>query len=91
MDKQHWVIRIEGKVQGVFFRAETQQKAEKLGLTGYVRNEPDGSVLIEAEGNENKLRSLKEWCWQGPTAARVNNVSARKGALQGYEHFEVAY
>lgn len=91
MDQQHWIIRVEGKVQGVFFRAEAQNKAEKLGLKGYVKNEKDKSVLIEAEGPEDKLKQLKKWCWEGPPAARVNNVSARKGELQNYKRFEVAY
>ncbi len=91
MNKQHWTIRVEGKVQGVFFRAETRDKAEKLGLTGYVRNESDGSVKIEAEGREDKLKELKKWCWEGPPAARVNHVSAQKGEIQDYKRFEVAY
>lgn len=90
MDTQHWIIRVEGKVQGVFFRAETQNKAEQIGLKGYVKNEPDGSVLIEAEGAEDQLEQLKEWCWEGPPAARVDNVSAEKADMKNYQRFEVA-
>ncbi|PSR03781.1 MAG: acylphosphatase [Bacteroidetes bacterium SW_11_45_7] len=91
MDQQHWIIRVEGKVQGVFFRAETRNKAEQLGLKGYVKNERDGSVLIEAEGREDELKQLKKWCREGPPAARVNNVSARKADLENYKRFDVAY
>jgi acylphosphatase len=50
--KKHFNIRISGRVQGVFFRASTKAKAEELGISGFVQNEPDGSVYIEAEGEE---------------------------------------
>lgn len=67
-------IRCKGRVQGVFFRASTQQEAARLGLTGWVRNEADGSVLIHARGEENVLDKLIEWCHQGPPNARVTDV-----------------
>ncbi|WP_017731249.1 acylphosphatase [Nafulsella turpanensis] len=67
-------IKVKGKVQGVFYRASTQAMAKELGLNGWVANEEDGSVLIEAEGEELKLDKLLEWCRQGPGAAIVNEV-----------------
>lgn len=67
-------IRVEGKVQGVFFRASTQEKARELGVAGWVRNEADGAVLIEAEGEEEAVKALVEWCWKGPSAASVKDV-----------------
>lgn len=65
---------INGYVQGVFFRATARDKAMELGLTGYVRNLPDGSVEMAAEGEERALRELIGWCRQGPPEARVDRV-----------------
>ena len=59
----------------MFFRASTRQKAQELGLTGWVRNEPDGSVLAEAEGTAEALQTFIEWCKEGPTHANVNHVN----------------
>lgn len=67
-------ILVKGKVQGVFYRASTVTKAQQLGVKGFVRNEPDGSVYIEAEGNEEKLNELIAWCRVGPPRARVDEV-----------------
>ena len=83
-------IRVQGKVQGVFFRASTQEKAEELGLKGWVRNEPDGSVLIHAEGDEEELRRLVEWCWQGPSAASVKDVREEAVDPQDLDSFAIA-
>ncbi len=74
MAQQALRIRVKGKVQGVFFRASTKEKADELDIKGWVRNEPDGSVLIEAEGEEGKLKEFLDWCWEGPSAARVEEV-----------------
>ena len=82
-------IHVTGKVQGVFYRASTQAKAKELGLNGWVQNEKDGSVLIEAEGQDQKLDKLVEWCQQGPGAAQVNNVTAEEVQPQGVNTFEV--
>jgi acylphosphatase len=61
-------------VQGVWFRATTRQQAERLGLRGSVHNRPDGSVEVEACGEEAALQALREWLWQGPEHARVEAV-----------------
>lgn len=76
-------LRIAGMVQGVFFRASTQAKAHELGLTGWVRNAPDGSVELVAEGGAEALRALELWCHAGPSAARVDRVEARRAAATG--------
>jgi len=68
----HIVIR--GKVQGVFFRATTAEKARSLGLSGWVRNLPDGSVEVVVKGDEEKLKELIEFCHKGPPLARVTEV-----------------
>ncbi|MFX1453506.1 MAG: acylphosphatase [Promethearchaeota archaeon] len=67
-------IKVFGYVQGVFFRYTTRKVAQKLGLNGYVKNLPDGTVFIEAEGPENKLYELLEFSKQGPKHARVEKV-----------------
>jgi acylphosphatase len=82
-------INVKGKVQGVFYRSSTQAKAKELGLSGWVQNKEDGSVLIEAEGEEQKLQKLVEWCRQGPGAAVVNDVEYKEIEPQGKNGFEV--
>jgi acylphosphatase len=63
--------KIIGRVQGVYFRASALQEAQKLGLTGWVMNCPDGSVELIAEGARNNLEKLLAWCRRGPSGARV--------------------
>lgn len=70
-------LRIEGRVQGVGFRAFVRREALRLGLAGWVRNEPDGSVAIEAAGDPASLAELETVVRQGPPAARVLRVEAR--------------
>lgn len=65
---------VSGKVQGVFFRASTQQHARHLGLRGYVRNLDDGRVEVVAAGADEALDALAEWLWQGPPSSRVDAV-----------------
>ncbi len=67
-------ILLRGKVQGVFYRASTVTKAQQLAVNGFVRNESDGSVYIEAEGDEGKINELIAWCRIGPPRARVDEV-----------------
>ena len=68
----HLVIR--GRVQGVFYRASAQKEAEALGLHGWVRNRPDGSVELLAEGPKEDLERLVTWCRRGPEHAQVQSV-----------------
>jgi len=68
--------RIEGRVQGVFFRASTRRQAERLGLTGHAINQPDRSVDVLACGSPENLDKLHAWLRKGPPAARVDNVVA---------------
>lgn len=79
-----------GRVQGVFYRASTEQTAQRLGLTGWVRNRADGSVELVACGDDVKLDALEKWLWQGPANARVEKVIAEATALQVFEDFRVA-
>ena len=66
---------IQGRVQGVFYRAWTQKTARTLGLGGWVRNLPDGSVELLAAGEADLLRDLLRLCWQGPPSARVDDIT----------------
>lgn len=84
-------VTVTGRVQGVSFRYYTVEQARRLGVTGWVRNEPDESVALHAEGPAEAVDALLEWCRTGPTLARVRNVAVRDGALTGATSFEVRY
>lgn len=83
------MIRVTGKVQGVFYRATTQKQANLLNIKGWVRNESDGSVLIDAEGDAAALVQFVDWCQQGPQMARVSGVSLTEESVAGYQDFTV--
>ena len=87
--QKHLTITVSGLVQGVFFRASTKQKADTLNINGFVRNEPDGSVYIEAEGVEASLEEFVQWCHHGPPHARVEKCDVRSGDIKGYTIFEI--
>ncbi len=84
-------ILVSGRVQGVFYRASTVEKAIELGIKGWVMNKPDGSVYIEAEADEAILDQFIEWCKKGPMMARVDNIDIRYQSLEGFLEFEVRY
>lgn len=85
-------IKIRGKVQGVFFRESTKDKARELGLAGKVQNQPDGSVYVDAEGEEDELQELIDWCQHGPSTARVDGLEHEfTGDLKGYQEFKVDF
>jgi len=80
---------VHGRVQGVFYRAKTQKKAEGLGLTGWVKNCDDGSVEIHAEGSKVKLEELIEWCRKGPVLASVSNMDLNWVESEGLHSFDI--
>jgi len=67
-------IHIDGAVQNVFFRYSAQKKAEEIGITGYAKNNPDGSLTIVATGNEDILEKFIVWCKKGPEQAKVDSL-----------------
>jgi len=81
--------RVEGRVQGVFFRASTRREAQQLGICGYARNLPDGSVEVLACGGELAVAALKEWLWVGPPAARVTAVDCEPMTLAPPDVFSI--
>lgn len=86
---KHINIKVTGKVQGVFFRASTKAVADQMGVRGFVKNEKDGSVYIEAEAVEMILDMFMDWCKEGPEKAKVENVEVSEGELKNYRNFEV--
>lgn len=89
MQTQHRTFLVQGRVQGVFYRQSTVRQAQQLGLSGYARNNPDGTVTIEAEGPAEALDALQAWCRQGPPAAHVTQVDVVTGPVHHYTAFEV--
>lgn len=71
------LCQVFGKVQGVWYRASTQQEAERLGVTGYARNMDDGSVEVLMCGEESALEALKEWLQEGPPLSDVTDILCR--------------
>lgn len=91
MKEKRVCLQVFGRVQGVFFRAFTLQEARIRGLRGYVINYPDGSVYMEAEGNENSLGEFIERVKNGPPAARVRDIKIDWCEPDGYADFQIRY
>lgn len=84
--------KVMGRVQLVMFRDFVQRHAKKLGLTGFVRNENEGEVLVVAEGEEETLRQLESKLWKGPVLAKVENVSAIYSEPKSeFRYFNILY
>ncbi len=82
---------IQGKVQGVFFRANTQTMANQYQLVGYVRNLPEGHVECVACGPEDQLDEFEKWLNDGPPRAHVTNVLVEECANEGFSDFMIRY
>lgn len=85
--KKHLNIKILGRVQGVFFRVSAKEQAEKLNIKGFARNESDGTVYIEAEGEEKDLEKFVNWCKDGPPSAKVEKIEVTKGKLKNFTEY----
>ena len=88
-DRERAHLYVSGGVQGVFFRNSARERAERLGLTGWVKNLPDGRVEALFEGPSERVREMVRWCEQGPPHAAVEDVKtefeASKGDLTSFE------
>ena len=86
----HYKLRITGRVQGVGFRAAAQAQAQQIGVSGFVRNEADGSVYLEATGTTTQLQQLVDWARKGPPMATVHQVEVEKDdAAHDFEGFTI--
>jgi acylphosphatase len=83
-------INVYGIVQDVFFRQRTKEKANALGIKGWVRNCEDGTVEIEAEGTSEALDEFVKWCHTGPPRAVVNKVEVSESPIKNFTSFEIA-
>ena len=85
-------VVISGQVQGVWFRASTRDKAQQLGLTGWVKNTAEGNVEAIFEGEEQQVQQMIDWCHHGPPQAQVYNVEVQKKPVsQSFEQFSIEY
>lgn len=82
-------VVVHGRVQGVFFRDSCSREARRAGVTGWVRNEPDGSVAALFEGPEPAVEQMVRWCQEGPPRARVEKVDVSEAAPGGATAFDV--
>ena len=89
MEKLHFNVKILGLVQGVNFRYYAKIKADELDIKGFVKNEPDGSVYIEAEGENDSLDRFVEWCKKGPRSAKVDRIEVKEENYRGVNDFQV--
>lgn len=89
MEKIGFHAYVSGRVQGVWFRSSTQKKATALGLTGWVRNLPDGRVEVMASGSDEGIKALHDWLWEGPVIAKVTDVTCEACQSEDYIDFKV--
>jgi len=87
---KHLNVHIFGQVQGVGFRYHAKKQADDLNLTGLVKNQEDGSVYIELEGEEDSIEDFLEWCNDGPEFAKVDKIETQETPLKNYSDFTIA-
>jgi acylphosphatase len=84
-------VRVSGRVQGVAFRWYAVQEAQRLGVQGWIRNEPDESVAGHFEGPDDAVDALVAWCGHGPSSASVRHVAVTQARTTGAEDFTIRY
>lgn len=89
--KKNFQLTITGRVQGVGFRYSALQKAKEHYIKGFVKNQYDGSVFIEAEGDETDLDHFILWCHRGPFSAHVEHVTQILGSVKNYTSFSIKH
>ena len=91
MSVEHINITVIGDVQGVGYRFSARNMAQSLGIKGFVKNNFDGTVYIEAEAEDNRLQKYIAWCYQGPSHARVKDVVTEYGTVKNYSSFDIRF
>ena len=89
--KTRFRLKIFGKVQGVYYRKSTKETADKLKIYGWVKNQPDGSVLAEIEGHPAPLSEMLEWCFLGPERASVHTIEKEEIKIENSNKFDIHY
>ncbi|MEN8119173.1 MAG: acylphosphatase [Bacteroidota bacterium] len=87
--EKHICIKVTGKVQGVGFRYHAQKMANESGIKGFVKNEYDGSVYIEASGKKENVYQFVNWCYNGSKWAMVEDVEITENTTQHFGHFYI--
>lgn len=82
-------VAVHGHVQGVYFRDTCRREAQRVGVTGWVRNDPEGSVTALFEGSATAVDQMVAWCHEGPPRARVDRVDVVEAAAEGAATFDV--
>ncbi len=82
-------VYVSGKVQGVFYRANTKNKANELGINGWIKNRKDGRVEAFFEGEDEKVQQMISWCWKGSPIAEVDDVMVEVSKSQNLQSFEI--
>jgi acylphosphatase len=89
MTINHYNITIKGKVQGVSFRKFTKRKADDLNIYGFVKNNSNGNVYIELEGEEDVVQKFLDWCHIGSPLSKVTSVEIERGKIKNFENFQI--
>ena len=87
--KKHINLNIFGRVQGVGYRYSCLKAANDYGIKGFVKNRSDGSVYVEAEGDEAQLTKFRLWCFNGPPMAKVTNINESEGEMKDFDSFRI--
>ncbi|MEX0980625.1 MAG: acylphosphatase [Bacteroidales bacterium] len=85
----HITLEVSGRVQGVGFRYAAQNEANRLRIMGYIKNRPNGNVMLEIEGSVAQLNAMIRWCRTGPPLSRVEQVKEWSGEVIGYNIFQI--
>jgi acylphosphatase len=88
---KHLNITITGRVQGVGFRFSARNAANLYGIKGFVKNLINGNVYIEAEGNDVQLKQFLNWCYNGSSYARVENIEIEEDKLKEFKFFDIVH
>lgn len=84
-------LKVTGRVQGVFYRVSTQDVARGIGLVGYVKNDPDGGVTVVANGPQDKIEKLIDWCQEGPSGSSVSEVKVDWMEEEEFSQFDIRH